>query len=97
MSGKSIDELNLSDAPLIPTGSTDPRGERWWQFLREIDDLLATGKVTFAEDTLRSIQETVEKTQRVTEGQERAVRNIEAGAERGMRYRGSRRYEGYRR
>lgn len=96
MAGKSLNELNLRNDP--PKPAADPRGTDWYRFSQEIDDLLATGRVTFAEDTLLSIKETVEKSCQVTEGQRRAVNNIEAASER-SRYRprsGSRRYEGYR-
>ena len=102
MSGKSLSELNLSNDPLTtsstsPTKAEDPRGMEWYRFSSDITELLATGKYTWAERTLEDIQVTVEKTQRVTDGQRRAVRNIEEAAER-SRYRprtGSRRYEGY--
>lgn len=95
MAGKSLDQLNLSDQPLPKP--TDVRDEGWYQFSQEIEDLLATGRATFAESTLLSIQETVEKTHVVTDGQRRAVRNIEDAATRPRvgSYRG-RRYEGFR-
>ncbi len=77
MSGKSLDQLQLDphshDEP-------DPRDTDWYKFSQDITDLLATGRYTFAETLLQGIQVTVEKTQRVTEGQRRAVENIEAGA-----------------
>lgn len=95
--GKRLEDLKLSNDPILtptPTGSTDPRGEAWYQFVEEIDDLLATGRYTWAQDTLTSIQTTVEETKRVTDGQRRAVANIEAGARRGDGSR-SRRYEGF--
>jgi hypothetical protein len=94
MAGKSLDQLNLKPAPV----AQDPRDSEWYRFSQEIDDLLATGRVTFAESTLRGIQESVERTEQVTEGQRRAVRNIEAASERSReRPRGgSRRYEGWR-
>lgn len=95
MAGKSLDQLNLSDTPLPKP--TDVRDEPWFQFYQEIEDLLATGRVTFAESTLLSIQETVEKYHTVSDGQRRAVRNIEDAANR-PRYGGyrGRRYEGFR-
>ena len=98
MAGKAIDDLNLSDQPLQPSEPEDPRGTAWYRFMQEIDDLIATGTVGFAETTLRDMQLTIERTKRVTDGQQRAVRNIEAAGER-SRYRpraGSRRYEGFR-
>lgn len=89
-----LEDLNLrDDEPVrtVPSTGTDPRTERWYQFSEAIDDLLASGRYTWAEDTLRSIQETVQQTERVTEGQERAVRNIEQARQRTPRGR-SRRY-----
>lgn len=97
--GKSLNDLNLSDQPLAPQKPTDPRDTAWYRFCREIDDLLATGRYTFAEDTLRGLQESAEARQGVTEGMRRAVRNIEASQERSSRGGGGgwrRRYEGYR-
>lgn len=85
MAGKSLNDLALSDAPIHPV-ATDPRSSEWYRFCRDIDDLLATGKVTYAESTLTDIQQTVERTQWVTEGQRKAVDNIEAGGQRGKRW-----------
>ena len=92
MAGKSLDDLKLDDAPL-PV-ATDPRREPWYQFVQDIENLLAQGTVTFAEDTLRSIQVTVERTHWVTDGQWRAVSNIERSAHR-VRGGWNRRYEGH--
>jgi hypothetical protein len=93
--GKRIDDLPLDDTPIsvAPSAeSTDVRDADWYRFSTDIDDLLATGEYTWAEPTLTDIQATVEKTRRVTEGQRRAIANIEA-ARHGSRSR--RRYEGY--
>ena len=78
-----ITELSRDPAP-------DARGTAWYRFVTDIEDLLATGRYTWAEDTLRSIQLTVEQTRRVTNGQQQAVDNIERGAykTRGRRYEG---------
>lgn len=46
------------------------------RFLREIDDLLDSGEYDWAEETLSGIRTTVERTERATEGQRRAVDNI---------------------
>jgi hypothetical protein len=92
--GKSLNDLQLSDAPLTAAKPVDPRSTDWYRFCREIDDLLATGRYTWAEDTLTGIQETVERLQRVSEGQRRAVATIEARGDAQPR-RGSRRYEGF--
>jgi hypothetical protein len=94
MAGKSLDELNLRNDP--PKPAADPRSTDWFRFSQDIQDLLATGKYTWAEQTLQDIAVTVEQTQRVTDGQRRAVRNIEEAVESRRRLRiGSRRYEGF--
>jgi hypothetical protein len=89
--GKRIEDLKLDDRPIE---EPDPRGTAWYRFVQDIDDLLATGHYTWAEDTLHDIQVTVEKTQRVSEGQRKAVDNIEAARSRDDGYK--RRYEGFR-
>lgn len=89
--GKSLDELNLKDEPIRQPAPEDFRDTDWYRFSTEIDDLLATGKYTWAESTLTDIQRTVEALKRVSEPQRQAVRNIEAGAQRYRRYEGWRR------
>jgi hypothetical protein len=89
--GKKLDDLHLTDQPIASSAPIDPRDTEWYRFARDIDDLLATGHYSWALETLTKIQETVEERQCVTEGQRRAVTNIEAST---GRY-GSRRYEGY--
>jgi hypothetical protein len=86
--GKRIEDLPLDESP-IP----DERDSAWYQFIAEIDDLTASDDYTWALDTLSGIRETVEKTRRVTEGQRRAVKHIEAARTKEA----SRRYEGWRR
>jgi len=72
----------------------DERQSEWYRFLQEIEQLLPDAQ--WAAETLEGIQETVERTRTVSEGQRRAVRNIEAAKDRTPR--GSRRrYEGWRR
>lgn len=92
MAGKDLNDLKLDpnshDEP-------DPRGTDWYRFSEDIQDLLATGRYTWAEDTLQAIAVTVEQTKRVTDGQRRAVNNIEAGANRPSRGSYRRRYEGF--
>jgi|SRR5262245_26134882 len=100
--GKRIDELPLNDDPIEhqveslealtearERDTNDERDQPWYQFVGRIDDLLADREYTFATDTLTGIKETVEHTRRVTEGQKRAVNNIENRGE------GRRRYEGW--
>lgn len=94
--GKSLDDLNLRDEPLRPATPTDIRDTAWYQFIQEIEALLATGEYEWASSTLSDIAASVEQFQSATEGQRRAVRNI-AAARRGDGSRGSqRRYEGFR-
>ena len=52
----------------------DGRDTEASRFSDAIDSLLSTGKFTWAEDTLRGIQEVVERTGRVTVAQRRAWR-----------------------
>jgi hypothetical protein len=95
MAGKSLDELNLKLDTLASPASTnpDPRAQEWYRFSLDIENLLATGKYTWAEDTLRGIQQTLERTHHVTAGQKQAVANIERQGEQPRRW--GRRYEGY--
>ena len=97
MAGKSIDDLHLDDR-LLPSATDDPRGTEWYAFVEEIEEHIAGERVAFAEDTLHSIAETVERTKVVTEAQRRAVRNIVQGARAARERRSSsRRYEGFHR
>jgi hypothetical protein len=91
MPGKRLEDLHLSDQPIVAPPAVDPRDTDWYRFCREIDDLYATGHYEWACKTLFDIQEAVEWTHTVSEGQRRAVANIEAARGR----RGSRRYEGF--
>jgi hypothetical protein len=90
--GKKLDDLNLKPEPIASAKPVDPRDQEWYRFAHEIDELLAGGQCDYASRTLEDIKATVEKTQRVSDGQRRAVQNIEAG---GNRTRSSRRYEGF--
>lgn len=90
--GKRIDDLPLDDSPITREPDAmegDVRATQWYAFVREVEDLRESGDYAWAEETLAGIQETVERTKRVTPGQERALFNI-LSAERP-----SRRYEGY--
>jgi len=60
----------------------DARASDWYQFLLDIDDLIASGRVkrwTAARAFLERVQETVQATGRVTLAQRRAYENIRAG------------------
>lgn len=71
----------------------DPRDTEWYRFAEEIESLLSTGDYTWAEDTLTDIKATVERLERVSDGQRQAVEHIE----RARTNRASRRHEGFRR
>lgn len=91
--GKTIDELPLDDAPIQREPDAlegDVRGTTWYAFVAEIEALRNDGDHAWAEETLAGIQETVERTKRVSDGQRRALDNI-ASSERPV----SRRYEGF--
>ena len=96
--GKHFDDLPLDDTPITPPpepkdpSPIDARDTGWYKFIVEIEDLLATGHYAFAQETLEGIQESVERSRRVTPGQRQAVANIEASHEKRTR---SRRYEGF--
>lgn len=102
--GKRAEDLHLNDSPIErhyddaeasrekderDRAAGDERDTAWYQFLGDIDDLLASDNYGWAMETLDGIRATVERTKRVTEGQRRAVSNIENRGE-------SRRYEGWR-
>jgi hypothetical protein len=92
--GKTVEDLKLRDEG--PGIIQDVRETLWYQSIEQIDQLLATGEYTWAEDTLTDIQRTIEQTKTVTDGQRKAIENIEA-ARTGSHGRSSqRRYEGFR-
>lgn len=107
--GKRIEDLHLDDTIIEHTvESAEARRERfdsevgderdtpWYQFVSRIDDLLATGEYDWAIDTLGGIRTTVETSRRVTDGQTRAVANIQARGELRREDGFRRRYEGFR-
>lgn len=88
-----LTDLNLSDQPLDdrPTHSEEVN-----DFLDEIRGMRDQDRYAFAEDTLRGIKESVERTGSVTMKQRQAVRNIAESQNHGRERGGwSRRYEGY--
>ena len=95
MPGKRADDLPLSDEPLRRAEPVDARDSDWYRFLQEIDELIASGDYAWAEDTLTGIRGTVEHYQRVTEGQRKAVANMQASRDRADGWR-RRRGEGFR-
>ena len=108
--GKRADDLPFDDTPITPTPpeqqdlfeptdkstAGDDAETPWYQFVGRIDDLLGSGEYDWASDTLTGISETVQATHRVSEGQRRAVANIEARGESRRDDGGrARRYEGF--
>lgn len=93
--GKTLEQLGLTDTPIAKAEPIDPRGTDWYRFSEEIDELLATGQYTWAETTLTDIQATVNRTHSVSDGQRRAVQNIETARSRSRTGGYGRRYEGY--
>ena len=96
MAGQRINCNQLSDEPIERPSeqepAEDPRGTAWYQALQDLEAL--EGEAGWAADTLQGIAETIERTHQVTEGQRRAIRNIEERV-RMRRHGRSRRYEGW--
>jgi len=93
-----IEDLPLDDRPLDPNVEGDPRQTDWYHFTTQIDELLGSGLAEWAEETLDGIHATVTRTRRVTPAQERAVRNIEAAAQKRLAQASrssSRRWQGF--
>lgn len=92
--GRRPEDLPLDDAPLVSPAPQDVRDTAWYQFLCELDEVIACGWYDWALDTLLGIRESVEKFKVVTPGQRRAVENIQAARKRSDGVR-RRRYEGF--
>lgn len=73
----------------------DERDQPWYQFVARIDELLTSHEYDWAHESLTGIQETVTSTRRVSEGQRRAVDNIERAKKEPRRDGFRRRYEGW--
>ena len=93
---KRAEDLPLDDTPRpLPP---DARDAEWYQFCSEIDDLILGDDYAWALDTLEGIRASVEEYKSVTEGQRRAVENIQAARQHHRSGRPARRrYEGFRR
>lgn len=52
----------------------------WQEALEAIDYMLPHKEYKYAEETLKGIAETIRRKQKMTPGQERAIRNILRGA-----------------
>ena len=108
--GKRADYLPLDDTPFerhyddaearadrnerdrtIP----DERDQPWYQLVARINDLISSDEFDWAYDSLVGIRDTVESTRRVSEGQRRAVDNIERARREPRRDGFRRRYEGW--
>lgn len=89
----SLDHLDTT--PLSPDPALTPATE---EYLTWLLGLLEDEQYHYAASTLEGIAQTIRATNRVTEGQRQAVRNIiDGAAEAASRDRrsGSRRYEGF--
>jgi len=100
VAGKTIDDLNLDPSTILTrsgaSSTNDVRTTEWYRFVQDIEDLLATGKATFAEDTLRGMQTSAEARREVSDNMRRALKNIEDSIYRPRVGNFSRRrYEGY--
>lgn len=95
--GKSPDDLPLD--PLshqhdkFRDDGGDIRHTQWYALVAEIDELLDSEAYVWATDTLEGIKKTVEARRAVTEGQRKAVANIQAARSRQDGW-SRRRYEG---
>lgn len=80
--GKSLDQLEgLGDGP----GKRDELAiarRRAEKLLLEVREMLASGDYDFAWGYLQDLARTLEQTERCTDAQEQAVRNIKLGQER---------------
>lgn len=94
--GKTLDQLNLDDQPILRPAPVDDRDTEWYRFAVEIDEILSTGQFDWAENTLSSIKHSVEQYQSVTSGQRQAVANITRARRDRPSRAGSRWYEGFR-
>lgn len=82
--GKTLDQLGDLSQP-VGDPHLDPlkiRADRAFRFIQHCKALELDPRVAFAYDTIAGIRATVEITGEVSEGQERAIRNIAVGAER---------------
>lgn len=95
--GQPLDDLAGLQQPVA--SDLDAQRKIADAFVKRLLDMEDDGTLSFAYDTLHSIREHVERTQRVTPGQQQAIDNIQrAGDERHERHtrgKGSRRYEGW--
>ena len=91
-----VDELDNNPVGGSDLGKLRQEAEA---FAEELQTLADDDRYAFAWGTLTDMRLTVQQTERVTEGQRNAVRNIVEGAKEGQRSRArhqrSRRYEGW--
>lgn len=98
--GKRLDQLGLGDdGPGEEQANAAVRELKRlsvaaFRMVNKIDSMLLDPDFQFARDTLEDIQRTIQRTDAVTEGQERAVDNIwEGGLRHGQAHRGWDRHE----
>ena len=93
---------DLPDTPLPTTDGAKQEAQRVRKFLALLDTMLVDDMYAFARDTIEAIRSTVRVSGVVSDGQDRAIHNIRAGAQRAEDRRGEwdrsprgRRYEGF--
>lgn len=73
----------------MQTEDIDGRDAEWHRFIDSVDELLSTGRFSWALPVLSGIRETVERTGRVSAKQRRAFEHIRDGL---WEFRGRRRF-----
>ena len=78
----NLDDLNLDDEPIETPVSEDAEN-----FLAVVEGLIDEDHVQYARDFLQDVMESVRSSGTVTDGQWKAVNNIDEGGQRGKRSR----------
>ena len=86
------DQIEPPTANRLPADVRIPDDEPV-KFIRRIKGMLVGDDYQYAEYTLRGILDTIEKTGRVTEGQSRAILNIENNPNTGGSWRAEKKYK----
>lgn len=78
--GKPLDQLEGGDQPVQSTPARE--AQLVAKFIEELKGMQRDGRYEFALSTIEGILESVQRMQRLTEGQRRAITNIQAGVQR---------------
>lgn len=78
----NLDDLNLDDEPIETPVSDDAE-----KFLAVVEGLIDEDHVQYARDFLEDVMDSVRASGTVTDGQWKAVNNIDEGGQRGKRSR----------